>query len=263
MDEMKTIIVIPARYGSTRFPGKPLKPIKGKSLLERTVAIAKAVKNVDNVLVATDDERIASHAQEIGAQAVMTSEKCENGTERVYEAIQNIGYKPDAIINLQGDAVLTPPWIIQAIVDAMNADSSIELATPATQLTWEQYDKLAASKANGAAGGTTVTFDLNHNALYFSKSLIPYLRDKSQPMPPVFRHIGLYGYRHDCLSRYLQLKQTPLESSEKLEQLRALENGIPIKVILVDYKGRSHWAIDSPDDVTIAESIIEKEGELV
>lgn len=260
---MKTVIVIPARYGSTRFPGKPLKPVKGKSLLERTINIAKAVQHVEDVFVATDDDRIATHAKELGAKAVMTSEKCENGTERVWEAIQNIGYKPDAIINLQGDAVLTPPWIIQSVVDALMSDPSVQLATPATQLTWEQYDKLADSKANGAAGGTTVTFDVNFNALYFSKSLIPYLRDKSQPLPPVFRHIGLYGYRYDCLQRYLQLKPTPLESSEKLEQLRALENGIPIKVVLVDYKGRSHWAIDSPEDVIVAESIIEKEGELV
>ncbi len=260
---MKTVIVIPARYGSTRFPGKPLKPIKGKSLLERTCAIAKAVKNVEDVFVATDDDRIAEHAKGIGVKAVMTSEACENGTERVWEAIQNIGYKPDAIINLQGDAVLTPPWIIQAVVDTLSTDSSVQLATPATQLTWEQYDRLAASKSNGTAGGTTVTFDLQHNALYFSKALIPFLRDKSLPIPPVYRHIGLYGYRYDCLKQYLQLKPTPLESSEKLEQLRALENGIPIKVVLVDYKGRSHWAIDSPDDVTIAESIIDKEGELV
>lgn len=260
---MKTVIVIPARYGSTRFPGKPLKPIKGRSLLERTCAIARAVKAVQEVLVATDDPRIVEHAKQIGVKAVMTSETCENGTERVWEAIQNIGFKPDAIINLQGDAVLTPPWIIQAVVDAMNADSSVQLATPATQLTWDQYDKLVASKSNGVAGGTTVTFDLNHNALYFSKALIPFLRDKSQAIPPVFRHIGLYGYRYDCLQRYLQLKPTPLETSEKLEQLRALENGIPIKVVLVDYKGRSHWAIDSPEDVTIAESIIDKEGELV
>ncbi|MBX9878298.1 MAG: 3-deoxy-manno-octulosonate cytidylyltransferase [Candidatus Obscuribacterales bacterium] len=259
---MKTVIVIPARYGSTRFPGKPLKLIKGKSLLERTCAIAKAVKNVEGVFVATDDERIAEHAEQIGATPVMTGE-CENGTERVWQAIQNIGYKPDAVINLQGDAVLTPPWIIQAIVDAMDSDPAVQLATPATQLTWEQYEKLAASKSNGVAGGTTVTFDKNNNALYFSKALIPFLRDKKQDMPPVFRHIGLYGYRYECLKNYLQLQPTPLEQSEKLEQLRALENGIPIKVVLVDYKGRSHWAIDSPDDVTIAESIIEKEGELV
>ena len=262
---MKVIIVIPARYGSTRFPGKPLAPVSGKSLLQRTWSIGKAVEHVDEVFIATDDDRIAEHGKSFGAQIIMTKE-CSNGTERAYEAITKASLSPDIIINLQGDAVLTPPWIIQSIVDAMIADPSIQLATPATRLTWPQYEKLVASKASGQAGGTTVTFDKNNNALYFSKAIIPFLRNRNgddSGEPPVFRHIGLYGYSRQCLEQYLKLKPTILEKSEGLEQLRALENGIPIKVVLVDYRGRSHWAIDSPEDVRVAESIIEKEGELV
>lgn len=260
---MKTAIVIPARYGSTRLPGKPLALISGKSLLFRTWSIAKAVKKVDDVYIATDDARIQDHAISFGAKVLMTPESCENGTERAFAAINQCESIPDIILNLQGDAVLTPPWIIQPLLDTMLADPSIELATPANKINIEQYNKMLAAKTAGAVGGTMVVFDKNNDAMYFSKSMIPFVRDKNLENLPLYKHIGLYAYRYNTLKKYLNLKPTLLERIEGLEQLRALENGIKIKIVIVDYKNRTHWAVDSPEDITIVEKIISEEGELI
>src|SRR5579862_5808929 len=164
---MKSIIIIPARYGSTRFPGKPLASIHGKSLLHRTWSIAKAVKHIDDVFIATDDNRIEQHAKNFGANVIMTSSTCENGTERIYDAIQKANITPDIAINLQGDAVLTPPWVIQALLDSMLKNPADGLSTLATQISQEQYQRMMNAKNKGTVGGTTVVFDLNHQALYF------------------------------------------------------------------------------------------------
>ncbi len=263
---MKSIIVIPCRHGSTRFPGKPMAEIAGHSMIKRVWSVAKAVEGVNEVFVATDDDRIYRHAESFGAKAVMTSDNCRNGTERVYETVLNLGIEPEFVINLQGDAVLTPPWIIQPIVDLLKKDQSVQIATPAVQLNWERYDALVKSKAGGKPGGTLVTFDRNFKALYFSKNIIPFLRNKedlASTFPPVYSHIGLYGYRFDSLKKYLSFMPSTLEQAEQLEQLRALENDIPIRIIIVDYRGRTHWSVDSPDDVPIVENIIKNEGELV
>lgn len=155
---METIIVIPARYGSTRFPGKPLRPVAGQSLLERVWRIASAVPNVNGVYVATDDERIKAHVVGFGGQVVMTSASCRNGSERVWEAAQALAKKPDVIINFQGDAVLMPPWVIGALVEEMRRDPAVEIATPATELTREQYEAMLSMKSSGVVSGTTVTF---------------------------------------------------------------------------------------------------------
>jgi 3-deoxy-manno-octulosonate cytidylyltransferase (CMP-KDO synthetase) len=261
--KVSNVIVIPARFGSTRLPGKPLVQIKGKSLLHRVWSIAKAIKRVDAVYIATDDKRISDHAQSFGAEVIMTPVDCLNGTERVFAAIETLNPLPEIILNLQGDAVLTPPWAIQALLDKMVEDKSIGLATTAAQMDMEQYARMQSSKSNGRVGGTTVVFDKNKNALYFSKTMIPFLRDKTIQPLPVYRHIGLYVFRYPMLKQYLSLSPSPLEITEGLEQLRALENGIPIKVVTVDYQGRTHWAVDSQDDVTIVEKIISEEGELV
>lgn len=260
---MTAIIVIPARYGSTRLPGKPLKMIAGKSLLHRTWSIAKAVTHVDEVYIATDDERIKQHAEAFGAQVILTPVDIENGTERVYYAASTLAVKPDIILNLQGDAVLTPPWVIQALLDKMLADSAIGFATTAMRLTESQYQQMVISKQNGAVGGTTVVWDKQDNALYFSKSLIPFVRKVTDDGLPVFRHIGLYVYRYPVLKQYVALPPTVLEQTEGLEQLRALENGISIKVVQVDYRGRTHWAVDSQADIDHAEWLIDQEGELL
>ena len=260
---MGTVIIIPARQGSTRFPGKPKALIKGKPLLYRTWLIAKAVKNIDDVYIATDNLDIKTLAEGFGAKVLMTREDCENGTERVYDAVKQLPHKPAIAINLQGDAVLTPPWIIQPIVDAMQRDPSIRIATPAAHLNWQKYDEFITLKSTGRTSGTLVVFDLKNNALYFSKGIIPHLRDRKASDPNVYRHIGLYAYTYDSLVEYNKLQPTPLEKAEQLEQLRALENGIPIKVIPVDYQGRTPWSVDNPEDVRIVETIIEREGELV
>jgi 3-deoxy-manno-octulosonate cytidylyltransferase (CMP-KDO synthetase) len=260
---MKSIIVIPARYGSTRFPGKPLAEIAGYSMIRRVWSIASSVQNVDNVFVATDSNQIAAHVESFGGDTIITSESCRNGSERVYEAVKKLKLNPEIVVNLQGDAILTPPWIIQAVVDTMRDNPDIKLATPAVKLSWAKYERLIKSKADGQPGGTLVTFDKNYNALYFSKTVIPFLRHKEYSDPPVYAHIGLYGYQYETLKEFFSLEPGILETAEQLEQLRALENGISIKIVPVDYRNRSHWSVDSPDDIARVEEIISKEGELV
>ncbi len=260
---MDIAIVIPARYGSRRFPGKPLARIGGRSLLNRTWSIARAVDGVSGVYIATEDERIVHHAESFGATAIMTPETCRNGTERVWEAVKTLPRPPDAVLNLQGDAVLTPPWVLQALVDGLRADPSVRLITPAVQCSWQQYEEIRASKVESPTSGTLVTFDKNRNALYFSKAIIPYMRIRDMAVPPVYRHIGIYGYRRDALEELVALDPTPLEVAEQLEQLRALENGIPIRVAVVDYRGRTHWSVDAPEDIAMVERLIAREGELV
>jgi len=261
---MSAIIVIPARYGSTRLPGKPLAMVAGKTLLHRMWSIAKAVQNVEGVYIATDDERIKAHAESFGAQVIMTPVDIPNGTERAFHAASTLSKTPEIVLNLQGDAVLTPPWVIQTLIDYMHTNQTVEFATTAVRMTLEHYQQMRQSKQNGAVGGTTVVFDKDQNALYFSKSMIPFMRQIPETgVLPVFRHIGLYVYRYATLQQYLALPPTELERLEGLEQLRALEHGIPIKVVPVDYRGRSHCAIDSQADIDYVESVIAKEGELL
>ena len=273
---MRSVIVIPSRFGSTRFPGKPLALVAGRSLLERVWRIARAVQNVERVIVATDDERIAAHARSFGAEAVMTPESCRNGTERAEAAVCALDFVPDAVINLQGDAVLTPPWVVQAVVDALRSSAATsphpssgsppiarraDIVTPATILDEPALARLAASKSSGEVGGTTVTVGLDGFALYFSKAIIPYRRDRSAA--PVRKHIGLYGFRREALAHIVALPPTPLELAEGLEQLRALEHGLNVRVVEVDLRGRSTIAIDAPTDVARVEAAIAAEGELV
>ncbi len=264
---MHTTIVIPARYGSTRFPGKPMANILGKSLLERTWRVACEVKGVEAVIIATDDQRIASHATAFGAKVQMTAAKWRNGSERILEALQLLKLSPDIVVNLQGDAVLTPPFVISALLEAFSTDKEEQfaVATPCVQLTKAQYDEMLENKSKGIAGGTMVTFDQQGKALYFSRSIIPLLREdtsRKDDYVPVYRHIGLYAYRLSALKEYVQLEPTPLELAEGLEQLRILEHGMAIKVVPVDYRGRTHWSVDHPEDVAIVERIIQREGEL-
>ncbi len=255
-------IIIPARYGSTRFPGKPLALISGVPLLQRVWALGASAAGKDNVVVTTDDHRIADFCAKIGAACIMTAPEISNGTERVHAALQQMPADVDKVINLQGDAVLTPPWVIRAIRNAMETDSSVGIFTPAVRLTKQTYKALRAAKAVGEVGGTTVTFDNHYNALYFSKSVIPFVREGAEN-PLVYRHIGMYGYRRQTLAQIVGLPQGRLEQAEKLEQLRALENGLKIRVVVVDYQGRSHIGIDSAEDAMRAEKIIDNEGELL
>lgn len=257
---MKTAIVIPARFGSARLPGKPLIEIAGRSLLRRVWDIARAVTGTAGVWIATDDERIADHARGFGAQALLTSADLATGTDRVRAALASISDRPDAVINLQGDAVLTPPWVVQALVDAFAADPAAGMVTAAVRLTPPGLAEMAALKAKSPSSGTLVTMDLSGRALYFSKAMIPFSRGGDAP---VHRHIGIYGYRAAVLERLASLPPSPLERAERLEQLRALEHGIPIRVVVVDYRGRTHGSVDTDQDLAFVTAVIAREGELI
>lgn len=259
---MTVLAVIPARYGSTRFPGKPLAPIAGRQMIERVWRHTSAADGIDRVVVATDDPRIADAVTAFGGEAVMTPDTCRNGTERALAALEALEGAAEIIINVQGDAALTPPWVIGAVPTLMRRDPSIQMATPAVRMPRETEEKFRAAKAAGEVGGTTVVFDRNMNALYFSKTVIPFQRNNAAGTP-TWQHIGLYGYRADTLRHLVAMEPSPLEQAESLEQLRALENGIGIKIVEVDYRGRSAWSVDAPSDVAEVEAIIAREGELV
>lgn len=269
---MRTVIIIPARYGSTRLPGKPLAMIAGQSMLRRVTRIAQAAANDDtdiSIVVATDDDRIVQHAAEMGVASVMTPVSCPTGTDRAQAAVAQLRYKPDFILNLQGDAPLTPPDFVRAMIDSFAKDPA-DLVTPVTQMTWEQLDKLRENKKTTPFSGTTVAFDETTGlAHWFSKNIIPAvrkekdLRDKS-PLSPVWRHIGLYGYSRTMLEKFPKLPEGKFEKLEGLEQLRVLEHGYKIRCVPVDYKGRASMSgVDSPEDIARAEALIAKHGELL
>jgi 3-deoxy-manno-octulosonate cytidylyltransferase (CMP-KDO synthetase) len=258
---MPAAIIIPARYASSRFPGKPLYPVAGTPMLERVWRIARSVRGATRVLIATDDKRILGFARTLDAEAVMTSIHCANGTERVHDAVLRASVSEDIVLNLQGDALLTPPWVLEAMIDEMIRDTVPGIVTPAVKLEGASLEEFVMQKKLTPASGTTVVFGLKKDALYFSKSVLPFARKTGHAA--TYRHIGLYAYRKAALARYVQLPPGPLEQAEGLEQLRALENGMAIRVAIVDYRGRTHCSIDSPEDVAVAERIIEREGELL
>lgn len=254
-------IVIPARSGSTRYPNKPMASIAGKTMLQRVWEIAQAVPLDKQVVIATDDEAIKEHATSFGAKAMITP-ACKTGSDRVAFVASQIAADHDIIFSFQGDAVLTPPGVIQTVIDAMINDNHIGIATPAVKLTGAKLIEYIAAKRTGYSGGTNVVFDKDFNALYFSKSLIPHTRNRADTEQVLYRHIGLYGYRYNTLQTFTQLPSHQFEDAECLEQLRALENGLNIKIVLVDYQGRTPASVDYPEDVKVVEDIIAREGEL-
>ena len=235
-------------------------------MLERVWRIAKAVEGCSRVVISTEDQRVVDHAKSFGAEAVITSTECKNGTERTFATIEAAGLVEDNFINFQGDAVLTPPWVLEAMVREFSSAGEFDLVTPAIRFTKESLEefKQHKKKPENEASGTTVVFDADRTALYFSKSVIPYVRSAEfKENPPVYRHIGLYGYTRSGLARYVALAPSQLEKIEGLEQLRAIENHLKVRVTIVDYRGRTHHSVDSADDVDVAEAIIAREGELV
>lgn len=269
---MKTTIVIPARYASTRLPGKPLVMICGQTMLQRVVNLALAATagliNV-SVVVATDDERIMQHCCELGVAAVMTHPDAPSGTDRVAQAVQQMSDKPDFILNMQGDAPLTPPDFLQAMIKAFIASPS-DMVTPVTQLSWDELDELRKSKLITPFSGTTAVFnEATGEAFWFSKTILPAIRNeealrKRVGKSPVFRHIGLYGYSRRMLEAYHTLPESKFEQLEGLEQLRLLENGYTIRCVPVDFCGQANMSgVDSPEDVMRAEALIAKHGELL
>lgn len=260
----KTMIVIPARYASTRFPGKPLSPLKGasgiaKPLVQRTWEAAMKVRGVDRVVVATDDDRIARECTRFGAEVIMTPESCGNGTERcAWVASQCPEY--DLFINFQGDAPLTPPGFCEALIGAFD-DDAVQVATPALRCTGDALYRLKNDRRNGRVGGTTVVFNHSADALYFSKEVLPHTSDEPSELVelPVFHHVGLYGYRRAALESYLTMKRGPLEMFEGLEQLRFLENGGTIRCVEVEERG-DFWELNNPSDTAIIEKVLAEQG---
>ena len=264
---MTTCIIIPARYASTRFPGKPLAPLKGatgevKSLIQRSWEAGMAVPGIDACYVATDDQRIADASVAFGAQVLMTSEDCANGTERCADAIRGLSSTPDIVVNLQGDAPLTPPWFVSALVEAMLADPSIQVATPVLRCDEHALEGFLADRQAGRVGATTAVFDRNGRALYFSKEVIPYTGGKfsENGVCPVFHHVGVYAYRPQTLGAYMAMETGPLERWEGLEQLRFMENGTPVHCVEVEARGAKFWELNNPEDTPRIEAVLFEQG---
>lgn len=263
---MNAVILIPARYASTRYPGKPLVPLKGasgasKPLIQRTVEAARRVRGVSGVFVVTDDERIADACRPARVGVIMTSPKCRNGTERCAEALAQL-HAPDLVINFQGDALLTPPGFVEALIARMDEDCDALVATPAMRLRSSEVRALQAEEAAGRVGGTTVVTDSAGRALYFSKRLIPHLPSGALDgeMSPVRLHVGIYAYRPQALEHYAATPVSELETLEGLEQLRFLAAGIPIAVVEVETPPFALRELNNPEDVAPIEQALAEAG---
>ena len=264
---MGVLIAIPARYASTRYQGKPLVALCGaggqsRTLIERSWRAACEVRGVDRVVVATDDDRIRAAALGFGAEVVMTSPHCANGTERVAEAHQALGGGYDIVVNLQGDAPLTPPWFIEDLVAGLIADPGAEIATPVLRCDGRALNSFLADRRAGRVGGTTAVFGAGGRGLYFSKEVIPFTaRTYADTEPtPVFHHVGVYAYRPAALAAYATWPQGPLEGLEGLEQLRFLEQGRAVLCVEVDARGREFWELNNPEDVPRIEAMMAAMG---
>lgn len=264
---MSVLVVIPARYASTRYPGKPLVALTGasgekRSLIERSWRAATAVSGVDRVVVATDDDRIRTAAEDFGAEVVMTSPDCANGTERCAEAHAALGGGYEIVVNLQGDAPLTPHWFVESLVEGLRAAPAAEIATPVLRCDGATLNALLADRKAGRVGGTTAVFSADRHALYFSKEVVPFTSATyaDEDATPVFHHVGVYAYRPDALAAYPGWPQGPLEQLEGLEQLRFLENGRAVLCAEVEARGREFWELNNPEDVPKLEAMMAKMG---
>ena len=259
------IILIPARYASSRYPGKPLVGLEGatgisRSLIERSWRAASAVDGVDAVYVATDDARIADAAAAFGAQVVMTDVACANGTERCADALARLRIAPRVVVNLQGDAPLTPAWFVTALIAAVEGGAG--MATPVLRLTPETHARFLEDRQAGRVGGTTAVMDAGGRALYFSKEVLPYTGRTygAQEQVPAFHHVGVYAYTPAALAAYMAAGPCALENLEGLEQLRFLYNGLPVTCVEVEAKGREFWELNNPEDVARIEAVLQREG---
>ena len=262
---MTVLIAIPARYASTRYPGKPLVSLTGpdgaKTLIRRSWEAAMAVAGVDRVVVATDDARIADHAAAFGADVVMTSTAAQNGTERCAEVVAQLpGF--DIVVNLQGDAPLTPAWFVEDLIAGLQSDPEADIATPVLRCDGRAVAGFLADRAAGRVGGTTAVFGAGGRGLYFSKEVIPYTgRSYGDHEPtPVFHHVGVYAYRPAALMAYPAWPIGPLETLEGLEQLRFLENGRKVLCVQVQARGRQFWELNNPSDVPVIEAMMAAMG---
>lgn len=233
--------IIPSRFASTRFPGKPLALIQGKTMIQRVYEQARQASSLAHVLVATDDERIFTHVKEFGGEAVMTSPLCQNGTERCAEALQLAGAHWEYVINIQGDEPFIHPRQIDVIAECL-AETDAQIATLVKRIECaEEYLNTSVVK---------VAMNNKSEAMYFSRSPIPHVRkgisDDDLKAGAFFRHIGIYGYRADVLREIVKLSPAKLETLESLEQLRWLENGYRITTRETHFETR---AVDTPEDL--------------
>ena len=265
------LIVIPARYQSSRLPGKPLKKIAGVEMIKRVSGIADYIcKKNDrcNYVVATDDERIIDFCEDNNINALLTSDTCKSGTERCWDAVKKSNSRPELIINLQGDNPLCPPDILQEIIDSWKKDKA-DVFTPCIHLKWDEYERLVEAKKTTPYSGTTVLVNKAGYAMAFSKTIIPTIRKvevakEKLEKSPVRQHIGLYAYTYSALENYFNLSQSDYEKDfiEGLEQMRFLVNGLQVKMVDIDLKGRVFTSgVDSPEDVERTEAIIKEYGE--
>ncbi len=263
---MTVVCVIPARYASQRYPGKPLAMLTGAtgerlSLIERSWRAAQGVAGLDAVYVATDDARIAEAARAFGAEVLMTSSEARNGTERCAEALEILG-DVEMIVNLQGDAPLTPPWFLEDLVAGLRADTQAALATPILRCDGETLAAFKADRMSGRVGGTTAVTDSKKRALYFSKEVVPFTAQAYAPgaPTPVFHHVGVYAYRPWALRAYPHWPVGPLETLEGLEQLRFLEAGHPVLCVEVEARGAKFWELNNPEDIPRIEAMLSEMG---
>ncbi|MBE3144233.1 MAG: 3-deoxy-manno-octulosonate cytidylyltransferase [Planctomycetes bacterium] len=241
---MKIIGILPARYGSSRLEGKPLKDICGKPMIQYVYAAAQKARLLTQVVVATDDQRIVDAVEKFGGQACLTSANHKTGTDRIAEVARNM--EADTVVNIQGDEPLLDPRQIDEVIQPMIDDRTLKACTLCRPI----QSKADLKNPNVVK----VVFDLHGNALYFSRSLIPYPR-KAQGHR-AYEHIGIYVYSKDFLLQYVQTPQTPLEISESLEQLRILENGVRLKVVVTQYE-YTGLSVDTAEDLEAVRKIIE------
>ena len=260
---MKVVILIPARFASSRFPGKPLVALTGaggasKALIQRSYEAVRRVPGIAAVHVVTDDDRIADAVRGFGGSVLITSEAPRNGTERCAEALGQLGEDVDLIVNFQGDALLTPPQFVSALVEYLAANPAAEVATPAVRLGSNDVRALAAEEAAGRVGGTSVVTDRAGRALYFSKRLVPHLPPGALDgaLSPVRLHIGVYAYRPAALAAYAATPPGDLEMLEGLEQLRFLDVGIPVAVVEVETPPFALRELNNPADVAGIEAAL-------
>jgi 3-deoxy-manno-octulosonate cytidylyltransferase (CMP-KDO synthetase) len=260
-------VIIPARYKSSRYPAKPLALLRGatglaKPLIQRSWECARTITGPASIWIATDDDRIADAVKAFGGQVVMTDEACANGTERCADAIARLGIEPEIVVNLQGDAPLTPSHVVTSLVEALRAAPGMAMMTPAIRCAQSTYAHLVEDQAQGRVGGTTVVFGGDRRALYFSKRVIPHLPPDAaaQAFPPVHLHLGVYAYRPEALRRYVALGVSALEQLEGLEQLRFLAGGVPVGVVPFDPIGWDAIELNNPSDVEPIEIILKSRG---
>lgn len=237
---MTAVGIIPARYASSRFPGKPLAPIAGQSMVQRVWEAARRSKGLERVIVATDDERIEAACRSFGAEVARTRADHPTGTDRLAEVAGTL--EAEVIVNIQGDEPLMEGFVIDAALDALREDPEVPMSTVV---------HAADPEALNDPNRVKVVLDRRGRALYFSRSLIPHPRRREAP-PRVWQHVGLYAYRRPFLLRFVELEQTPAERSEGLEQLRALEHGFPIRCAVVE--GWRSAPVDVPGDVAAVEA---------